>query len=369
MTILLNISCLIVYFIVALEVPLRLGFLPHQSCISFLSASNCNGLIEVLILLGFSVLMLPILLRLLRNIDFDYRLNPISIKAAFCIAGVLLLAHWVACGWIALRPEVTEEPMEAYVKALYWAVASLTTVGYGDIVPQTIGQYAYAILVMLIGIAMYASIIGFIANIISKRDHARSEHQERLDKLRSYLQYHQVPLALRKRIWKYYNYLWSNKLSSAQFNMLAEIPEPIKTEVALFLVGDLLKSSDVFMHASSELVSYLAPKLKFRLSMPSEHIVKEGAAAEEMYFISKGEVEVIKGGELITKLNAGDHFGEMALLSERTVRNASVVARTVVEHYALDQKSFMDALVLFPEFKLQIKQAVEQRLTKKAHEG
>ncbi len=70
---------------------------------------------------------------------------------------ILIMSHWVACAWkitgdyaieygesptgtprswFTEYPYITdyESPLETYVTALYWAIMTLTTIGYGDVV-------------------------------------------------------------------------------------------------------------------------------------------------------------------------------------------------------------------------------------------
>lgn len=56
-------------------------------------------------------------------------------------------------------------------------------------------------------------------------------------------------------------------------------------------------------------------------------IVSEGDYAHELMAIEEGAADVIRGGETIATLGAGDIFGEMGVV-EKTLRTATVVATT-----------------------------------------
>ena len=58
-----------------------------------------------------------------------------------------------------------------------------------------------------------------------------------------------------------------------------------------------------------------------------ETVIRQGDAADAMYFLQRGELDVVVGGARVHVLRAGDFFGEYALLSEDGVRTATIVAR------------------------------------------
>ena len=94
-----------------------------------------------------------------------YRLlapTPVRIVCSVGVAAILF--HLLACGWVELN-QLNADPLGSYIKALYWTVASLTTVGYGDIVPNSNSSRLYAMLVMIAGVAFYGFVIGEISRL------------------------------------------------------------------------------------------------------------------------------------------------------------------------------------------------------------
>jgi CRP-like cAMP-binding protein len=59
--------------------------------------------------------------------------------------------------------------------------------------------------------------------------------------------------------------------------------------------------------------------------------------------IADGHVRVTRGGDVINELDAGDSFGEIALIRD-VPRTASVVADTDVTTYTLSREVFLRAL-------------------------
>ena len=310
----------------------------------------------------FSILCLPKTIKAISKISFSFDYKISVLKAISCFTGVLLLAHLIACGWLRLRGLENLDLTSAYIRSYYWSITSLTTVGYGDIVPKQNAEYLYATFVMILGIAMYAVIIGNIANLLAQRDHTRIAYQEKIEKLKSYLKYHQIPQKMQQRIWDYYQYTWINRIGSDGFKPITDLPEPLRTDIALHLAGDLIRASEFFKDGSPELLRFLAPRLNARLNLPGDIIIRESEPGEEMFFIAEGAVEVIKSDKIINTLKSGDYFGEMSLLNSSSIRNASIRAITVVESFSLHKVDFNLALKYFPDFDMHIKTVALSRL-------
>ena len=66
--------------------------------------------------------------------------------------------------------------------AIWWAVVTMTTVGYGDYVPVTTGGRVVAMVLMTLGVAIFATYTGFVATMLLEP--AESEQNEELDQIR-----------------------------------------------------------------------------------------------------------------------------------------------------------------------------------------
>ncbi|MGC4094338.1 MAG: ion transporter [Polyangiaceae bacterium] len=92
---------------------------------------------------------------------------------------VFLLTIFVAANVFGVLLYVVEGPEHGFTsipKAVYWAVITITTVGYGDVVPQTpIGQ-AIAALVMLVGYSVIAVPTGiFTSEVLMELQRQRND--------------------------------------------------------------------------------------------------------------------------------------------------------------------------------------------------
>lgn len=70
--------------------------------------------------------------------------------------------------------EGRENGFSSIPKSIYWAIVTMTTVGYGDIAPQTATGQALAALVMIMGYAIIAVPTGIVTAELTKHNKPRA---------------------------------------------------------------------------------------------------------------------------------------------------------------------------------------------------
>ena len=79
-----------------------------------------------------------------------------------------------------VESQVPNSKIKTLLDALWWCVATVTTVGYGDIVPvSSIGRIV-ALFYMFFGISMIAILLSVITNTFYKRRYEKEEKEMRV---------------------------------------------------------------------------------------------------------------------------------------------------------------------------------------------
>jgi voltage-gated potassium channel len=212
--------------------------------------------------------------------------------------GLLLIA---ATGMYLIEHEAQPEQFGSVPAAMYWAVVTVVTVGYGDVVPITPLGKLFTGFVMIGGLIFFAlpvAIIatGFLAEI-RRRDFI------------------------------------------VNYGMVARVPAFAGLDAA----------------ALSELVGLLRARRLPRDSI----VIRKGDEGDSMYFIASGEVEVVLPQDSV-KLREGDFFGEIAVLG-RVKRTATVITRSACELLVLDAADVVKFIERNPRVETVLKKAMASR--------
>jgi len=219
-----------------------------------------------------------------------------GVLLAFVIA--LFLAATLA--YVAER-QAQPDQFGSLPKALWWAIVTLTTTGYGDAVPTTgIGRVVGG-LVMMSGILLFALWAGILAT-------GFSEEVRRREFLRTYDLVHKVPF---------------------------------------------------FRDLGTSVIAELARLLKPREYPAGATVVRRGQAGDCMYFIVTGEIE-IRADPKPLHLHTGSFFGEIALITGGP-RTATAVASKRAVLLLLDIADFRDLAARRPELAQAIHGEAERR--------
>jgi voltage-gated potassium channel len=270
----------------------------------------------------------------------------------------------MACGWCIIGASEAARPVsDQYLRALYWCVTTIATIGYGDYYPNhdVNLQIIYTIVVQIFGVGMYGYIIGNMASLIANLDVARANYQKKMEEINDFLRTKRVPGELQKRVRDYFSYLWETRKSISTVSITAELPHTLSMEILLYLNRAILEKVSLFKNANEIFIREIVQLLQPVVFLPGDYIIRQGEFGDCMYFLSNGDVEVLVNNTRVAALGQGSPFGETALIQGEK-RMASIRAVDYCDVYRLDKRDFDTLRAKYPEFDAQVRKVVEERI-------
>ncbi|UJR14106.1 hypothetical protein I4U23_001102 [Adineta vaga] len=238
-----------------------------------------------------------------------------------------------------------------YITALYFTFSSLTSVGFGNVSPNTNMEKVFSIFVMLIGSLMYASIFGNVSAIIQRLYSGTARYQIQMLRVKEFIRFHQIPNPLRQRLEDYFNHAW-NYTNGIDMNMVLKgFPECLQADICLHLNSQLLQNCAAFKDASDGCLRTFSMKLKTTHAPPGDIITHRGDILTSIYFISRGSIEILKDDNVVAILSKDDILGENPLLYSEPGKSAfNVRALTYCDLHKILREDLLEVIDMYPEF-------------------
>nr|XP_026484711.1 potassium voltage-gated channel unc-103-like isoform X1 [Vanessa tameamea]XP_026484712.1 potassium voltage-gated channel unc-103-like isoform X1 [Vanessa tameamea] len=302
------------------------------------------------------------------------------------MATFVLIAHWLACLWYAIgsweRPQLhapigwldalandvqasydnsTGPSMRSrYITALYFTCTSLTSVGFGNVAPNTDMEKGFTIFVMLVGSLMYASIFGNVSAIIQRLYSGTARYHTQILRVREFIRFHQITNPLRQRLEEYFQHAWSYTNGIDTSSVLKGFPECLQADICLHLNRNLLANCAAFDGASPGCLRALSLRFKTTHAPPGETLVHRGDVLTSLYFISRGSIEILKDDIVMAILGKDDIFGENPCIHSTVGRsNCRVRALTYCDLHRVHRDDLLDVLDFYPEFRASFVNSLE----------
>lgn len=184
---------------------------------------------------------------------------------------------------------------QQYTAALYWAMATISTVGYGDITADldSTQEILYSTLILLVGMSVYTLVIASLEDIVSQLDVTSSLYKTKTDKITTYAQAQCLPESLKSKITSYYEQLWQRHLGTKGERLLKYIPEYLKSDLISNMTRPYIDVTFFVKDCCSDFVLHLIRCLTLEIYLPDDYLFREGERSEILYYLYNASVDLL----------------------------------------------------------------------------
>nr|CAH7713223.1 unnamed protein product [Callosobruchus chinensis] len=224
-------------------------------------------------------------------------------------------------------------------------------------------DYVLAIVIYIVGKILICTTYVILAVTLISNQSMKVKFHSIIDQLDEYMRQKQLPLNLRDKIKKYYNFKYQGKFFKE--DMIHDmLPVKLKTDVNLYLCRSLVMNVSIFSDLTAEQVSKVVELLIPQIFLPKDTIFQYGSYGDSMYFISSGTVAIYThSGREVCHLGDGAYFGEIAMVLKIPHRTATIIAVETTQVFVLKRKDFARSLLKNPKAMRKIQTVAQKRLT------
>jgi Ca2+-binding EF-hand superfamily protein len=269
------------------------------------------------------MLRLAKLKKVLKHIDETYAGVWTLSKLSSLIAIILYMAHIFACGWYAVGSvsqtlvngvtihgwvrrlgydssfdytddgtaheaynHISNWPVDdqvtPYLDAYYYAITTLTTVGYGDRCPVTDVEKVFSIVTEVAGGITFGILAGTLSAMVTESNAGEKQAADHLDSLKTFMSAKRVHHTLRHQIMEQMEYFFRTKTVFDESDIMEKLPPKFRKSLLLTMYKPQLRTCPLFAGLEETIITKLALSLRPYLGLEGDCVIQEGELGEDM---------------------------------------------------------------------------------------
>jgi len=232
------------------------------------------------------------------------------------------------------------DPLTLWIAAVYWASMTLTSIGYGDILPTTLAEYIVCTCCMLLSGLVWAYVIGGVCTIALSSNPEQLAFEERLDSFNRMSESQKLPQETRWRARQYIREARFHNVFMRDKEVREGLGADLQGAIASHMASHYLGSVWYFKNTSVDFRQSVSNKFMPQFFEKREHIPVHAS----LCVVERGTVG--RGGRVLVRLN---FWGEEMIVADESLHvHHPAQALTYTEILSLARADFSECLAEHP---------------------
>ncbi|XP_045767715.1 uncharacterized protein LOC123869033 isoform X1 [Maniola jurtina] len=274
-------------------------------------------------------------------------------------------ANWISKEELNLRGNYAEKNFfPLYIASLWYMFNLLTITGTGDVSSQNDFEVIETVFITIVIKFCTGLLISEMSAMITAHSSSRIAYDYGINELRDGLRDTDLSDHQMNKMWDYVRELWNRQQGKQMPKLVYKLPFRLRCQVMQAVYGSHIHESLIFRKADDDFKRMLSMWLKHCVFFPGNYIVQRGDADQSIYFIHRGEVEVLTVHQNLTEsiydiLGPEDSFGVAQGLFVGVTHHFSFRARTIVDIVYLKLDEWKYLLDFYPSSAKIVQRKVE----------
>lgn len=180
---------------------------------------------------------------------------------------------------------------QQWLSAFYWSLTTLMKSPW--VGPDTLGEKAYASLIVMVGAGIFAILLGNVTAWVAASDKTHAELRDRMTSLHNYAVFRHVPAHLQRQMYAYVGAYWTMTAGLDHAEVLAALPERLRGDVMASIHSHLIAEDCLMLRRCGfECAKALLLKFRPQVCLQKESLLVPGQLCTELYILTQGAMQI-----------------------------------------------------------------------------
>ena len=254
--------------------------------------------------------------------------------------------------WINAMQIENESFTHIYLCSLYYLIATITTVGYGDIYGRTIKEIIFQIILLIIGTCTYSYLISVVSNFIKKKNEKSLIFENKLKILNEIkLTNPHLQDSLYEKLLRFLRYK-KNTEKNNQTIIINSLPYTLKNSLIIEMYKPIINNFIIFKGLqNSNCIVQLVTAFKPIYAIKNDILIQEGDFIEEVIFVKNGIISLEIGinfnkpkesiVQYLDRIGKNDRMSISSVKNNNTLQDTTINGITETSTFFQNMKSII----------------------------